>query len=287
LTYVPFFICWPCIPCICMHVCNKFEEKKNWNIRRMGEDFDECLFFKRSFCCCCVLLCDDCCCTRCCSCFWVSEKEKQKKHDNVALLNIAKLEGSMGIAANRDKMTPQQYEAYLVSKRTVKEDALKAAAKPPPSRSVRDIKLMIVQSMIENGDHADALQILKELDSVKDSDIEKFREETQTSLRTKGLRVVAGVLQMVGAVVPVAGAVGLVAGLAADLSAHQDKKKPVQKQPTPPEGYAVAEVIPEPPSPPGLAASMSSAEYKDFLMYQKFMKMQNAENPMQATPKGP
>jgi hypothetical protein len=72
----------------------------------------------------------------------------------VALLNIAKLEGSMGIAANRDKMTPQQYEAYLVSKRTVKEDALKAAAKPPPSRSVRDIKLMIVQSMIENGDIA-------------------------------------------------------------------------------------------------------------------------------------
>lgn len=277
-SYLPSFICCPMIPCICQRMCSKYEEKKNWNIQRMGEDFDECLFYKRSFCCCCVLLCD-CCCATCCSCFWVSAKEKQKKRDQVASMNIAKLEGTMGLAVNREKMTPQQYEAYLMSKRKVEEDALKAATKPPPSRSVRDIKLMIVQSMIENGDHADALQILSQLDQVKDSDIEKFREETQTSLRTKGLRVVAGVLQVVGAVVPVAGAVGMVAGFAADLSEYQDKKQPVQqKQPAPPAEYTVAVAV---PASPTSSVATTGSDYNDFLMYQQFVKMQNAHNPMQ------
>lgn len=284
---VPFMlnmICWPLIPCICTKMCAKYEEKKNWNIQRMGEDFDECLYFKRSFLCCCVLFCD-CCCKSYCSCIWTGEVEKQKLKNKKSLAEIAKLEGQMGIEVDKKEMMPEYYLKYLEAKKKVSDDAILAASKPPPSRSVRDIKMMIIQSMIENNQGADALQLLKELDTVKSSEIEKYREETPTSLRTKGLRMVAGVLQVAGSVVPGAGAVGLVAGFAADISEYSDKKgdsskSPVQSQPSSPaaaEYYAPAPVVVAPVAVPaasrnGAVAAPADPSYDEFLEYQKFIK---------------
>ncbi len=285
--YVATMICWPLIPCICMKMCSKYEEKKNWNIQRMGDDFDECLYFKRSYLCCCVVCCN-CCCNAMCSCIWTGEAEKQKARNKKSLATIAKLEGSMGIEVNKSEMMPEHYLKYLEAKQKVADDALKAAEKPPPTRSVRDIKMMIIQSMIANNQNADALQLLKDLDTVKDTEIEKYRNETPTSLRTKGLRMVAGVLQVAGAVVPVAGAVGLVAGLAADVSEYSDKrnassKTPVQSQPAQPasaEYYAPPLVSQS--SPVVATAAPIDPSYAEFLEYQKFLKSKSVvvENPL-------
>lgn len=303
--YILPMICWPCIPIICIKMCGKYEEKKNWNIQRMGDDFDECLYFKRSFMCCCVIFCD-CCCSRLCGCIWLSEKDAAKKDDKINKIVIAELEGSMGIAADKSKMSSQEYIAYLKSKKQMEDDAREAASKPPPSRTVRDIKLMIVQSMIENGNSKDALDILKDLDSVQVAQIEQFREETPTSLRTKGLRVVAGVLQVVSVINPIAGVAGAAVGYAADVSEWSDKrgskkseksgsaKSPVQAQPAEPPGYQpqlIAPVTPPAPVPaaaPALAVAVAvpgpaDPSFEEFLEYQKFLKAKtmSVQNPMQ------
>eukprot|EP00428_Durinskia_dybowskii_P066306 CAMPEP_0170383424 /NCGR_PEP_ID=MMETSP0117_2-20130122/15466_1 /TAXON_ID=400756 /ORGANISM="Durinskia baltica, Strain CSIRO CS-38" /LENGTH=207 /DNA_ID=CAMNT_0010639123 /DNA_START=381 /DNA_END=1004 /DNA_ORIENTATION=- len=201
-----------------------------------------------------------------------------------ALGTIAQLEASMGIEVDKKEMEPEHYMKYLQAKQKVRDDAIKAAAKPPPSRSIRDIKMMIIESMIENNQNADALQLLKELDTVKDSEIEKFREETPTSLRTKGLRVVAGVLQVAGAVVPIVGAVALVTGFAADLSEYSDKKKgakqdsPVQQQPLQPAATEYHSAA----APVMAQAAPIDPSYAEFLEYQKFIKTRSVvtENPL-------
>lgn len=290
----PYMICWCMIPCIVVRMCGKYEEKKNWNIERMGEDFDECMYFKKSCLCCCVLFCD-CCCNRCCSCIWVSSKELQDKKDKKTKINIAKLEGSMGLVVCKESMTPQQYEAYLISKKQVESDAIKAAEKPPNSRSVRDIKLMIVQSMIDNGETNDALELLKDLDKINDSEIENFRNENPASLRTKGLRLVAGVLQVVSVVVPVAGAGAMAVGFAADYSEKRDKSstKSSQRSDSPPppaknQSQQSLEIAVAVSTPPEIVADPS---YQEFLEYQKFMKskgvvecVDTTQNPMIQSP---